>query len=347
MPGQAIISINENQWSVSLATTYAELTTGLSGVASIPAGTGMLFILPEKRQVTVDTSAMLFNIDIVFISDNTVINVASDIQPGYLVTEETPCDMFLEVNAGEAAGVEVGDAVDVEILPTTVGVDFGQIISFAIPLAALGFVCAMAGAVMRQAGGSSGSKRSSLSGHSSPRQLSSGEKATVKCPACEKVIEIPEYDRVTRSEALRRHIEAEHSHHSTGLGKVVHFIGGCKVVSGICHTHSYSVSKTVRCPQSELTEEEWQAAWELVQEAFPEGQHNPWVNGWWPKTLEEAEMVAKAYERKMGEAVGRFRARQQKAVENYERAAGKAIYNYRRYVLGEYERGRGLSVVAS
>ena len=40
------------------------------------------------------------------------------------------------------------------------------------------------------------------------------EKVTVKCPICEKVIEIPEYDKVTRSEALREHIEAEHSQHS-------------------------------------------------------------------------------------------------------------------------------------
>ncbi|GAJ21800.1 unnamed protein product, partial [marine sediment metagenome] len=82
----------------------------------------------------------------------------------------------------------------------------------------------------------------------------------------------------------------------------VYFIGSCKVVNGLCHRHGYSVSKTVRCPRSELTDEEWAAAWELVQEAFPEGQPNPWVNGWWPQTLEEAERVAKAYERKMGEA---------------------------------------------
>ncbi|GAI75146.1 unnamed protein product, partial [marine sediment metagenome] len=81
-------------------------------------------------------------------------------------------------------------------------------------------------------------------------------------------------------------------------------------------------------------------------EAFPEGQSNPWVNGWWPQTLEEAEGVAKAYERKMGEAVSSFRARQQKAMENYERAAGKAAYNYRRYIVGEYEKGRKMREAA-
>ncbi|GAI71219.1 unnamed protein product [marine sediment metagenome] len=154
MSGQAVISINENEWAVSLATTYAELTTGLSGVASLAAGTGMLFILPAKQQVTVDTSNMLFPIDIVFISESLVIDVASNIQPGYLVTEETPCDMFLEVNAGEAAGVEAGDTVSTATIQQP-GFDLSSIMSFAIPVAVLGFVCAMAGGMARLMGGSS------------------------------------------------------------------------------------------------------------------------------------------------------------------------------------------------
>ncbi|GAI78728.1 unnamed protein product, partial [marine sediment metagenome] len=144
MSGQAVISINENEWAVSLATTYTELTTGLSGVESIPAGTGMLFILPARQLVTVDTTNMLFPIDIIFIKDDAVLDIASNIQPGYLVEEATPCDMFLEVNAGEAAGVEVGDTVTTATIQQP-GFDFSQIISFAVPLALLGFVCAMAG----------------------------------------------------------------------------------------------------------------------------------------------------------------------------------------------------------
>ncbi len=206
MSGQAVISINDNQWSVSLATTYAELATGLSGLSSIPAGTGMLFILPERQVVTVDTSQMLFPIDIIFIKDDAVLSIAGDIPPGYLVTEETPCDMFLEVNAGEADLIEIGDAVDVTVIQEP-GFDLSSAISFAIPLAVLGFVCAMVGGMAGLVGGSS----------SPPKQLRPERKATVECPLCRKVIEIPEYDRVTRSEALREHIEKEHSHHSMWL----------------------------------------------------------------------------------------------------------------------------------
>lgn len=156
MPGEAVVTINENQWTVWVASTTAELTTGLSGRESITAGTGMLFVLPAKQQVTVDTSNMLFPIDIIFISESLVIDVASNIQPGYLVTEETLCDAFLEVNAGEAAGVEAGDTVSTAAIQQP-GFDFSQIISFAIPLAALGFVCAVAGGMGGLIGGSSSS----------------------------------------------------------------------------------------------------------------------------------------------------------------------------------------------
>ena len=169
MPGQATVTINDNQWSVRVANTPTELTAGLSGRESIPAGTGMLFVLGAKRQVTVDTSQMNFPLDIIFISESLVIDVASNVQPGYLVTEETPCDMFLEVNAGEAAGVEVGDTVSTATIQQP-GFDWSSIMSFAIPVAALGFVCTMAGGMARLMGGSSSSqlKEKELSFVSSP-----------------------------------------------------------------------------------------------------------------------------------------------------------------------------------
>lgn len=144
MLGQALVTINENQWSVEVASTSAELIAGLAGRASIPAGTGMLFILPARQLVTVDTSEMLFPIDIIFIKDDVVLSIAPNIQPGYLVEEATPCDGFLEVNANEAELVEVGDVVNVEdITPITTGFDIGSIMSFIIPLALLGFVFGM------------------------------------------------------------------------------------------------------------------------------------------------------------------------------------------------------------
>jgi len=153
MPGQAIVTINDRQWTVEVASTQTELMTGLAGRTSLTPGTGMLFILPSTQQVTVTTQDMLFPIDIIFIANNTVLDVASNIQPGYEVTEETPCDMFLEVNAGEAS-VSSGDTVSVEYLSTVVD-NISQIMSFAVPLAALGFVCAMAGGMLSSTSSSS------------------------------------------------------------------------------------------------------------------------------------------------------------------------------------------------
>ena len=170
MPGQATVTINDNQWSVWVANTLTELSTGLSGIESIPASTGMLFVLGAKRQVTVDTSQMNFPLDIIFISESLVIDVASNIQPGYLVTEETPCDMFLEVNAGEAAGVEVGDTVTTATIQQP-GINFSQIMYFAIPVALLGFVSVMVGGMARLMGGSS----LSLSPGTEQKRLGSGK----------------------------------------------------------------------------------------------------------------------------------------------------------------------------
>jgi len=120
MPGQAIVTVDDNQWTVEVASTQTELMTGLAGRTSLTPGTGMLFILPSAQQVTVTTQNMLFPIDIIFIANNTVLDVASNIQPGYEVTEETPCDSFLEVNAGEAAGVSQGSLLGLGIIGTFV-----------------------------------------------------------------------------------------------------------------------------------------------------------------------------------------------------------------------------------
>jgi len=123
------------------------------------------------------------------------------------------------------------------------------------------------------------------------------------------------------------------------------FIGECEIVKGLCLTHGYSVSKTVKCPESPFTDEEWAAAWELVEEAFPQGMSNPWVNGWWPRTREEAEKAAQEYKRKMEAALDTLTRRERQAIENYRTAAHKSIELYRAYVIGEYERGRELALV--
>jgi len=117
MSGQAIVSIRDKQWQAYLATTYAELTTGLRGLPSIPPGTGMLFVLPQDQVVTVTTQGLNFLIDIIFVSSQPqVVDVVREVPPDMLVTEGTLVRYFLEVNAGEAEGVESGAPVSISVI---------------------------------------------------------------------------------------------------------------------------------------------------------------------------------------------------------------------------------------
>jgi len=118
MTGQAVVTINGKQWAVSVATTTAELVSGLSGVASIPAGTGILFDMgADQSSIPINMTQMLFALDIVFINSTAgVVGVLHDVQPGdeALFQSDTVAGAryFLEVNAGEAEDIAVGDNVD-------------------------------------------------------------------------------------------------------------------------------------------------------------------------------------------------------------------------------------------
>jgi uncharacterized membrane protein (UPF0127 family) len=121
MPGQAIVIIKDKQWSVAVANTYAELISGLSGVSSLSPQTGMLFDLGyDQKYIEIDMTRMLFPLDIVFInSTQGVVGVMHNVQPGLtdvrLENEQLPgARCFLEINAGEAEGIEAGDSVNIQ-----------------------------------------------------------------------------------------------------------------------------------------------------------------------------------------------------------------------------------------
>lgn len=336
MPGTATVTINNTQWQVSVATTPSELTQGLGGLPSIPASTGMLFDLGHETIITVTTEPMLFPIDIAFISGSlVVVDMARNIQPGCLVTSDVPVRYFLEVNAGELSGVAIGDTVVIQgaqVQPhwTT------DLMTFATTAMMIGLAGAVVVGMVR----------------SNPGNPGGLEEPTAKCPRCgsTNVASIDSLLDIVNGKPVRLFVchACGHEYYPERKGmpvprtaselKKVTFIGSCKVSEGLCLTHSLSLSQTVKCPQSPLTDEEWKAAWELAETAWPEGMHNPWVDGWWPKTLEEAERTVENYARSMRDAVRKYREIQWKAFVQYETAADKAIYNYRQYVLMEYER---------
>lgn len=125
MLGTAIITIGQKQWHVYVATTYEEITQGLGGLSSIPPQTGMLFDLGYDQVITVTTVPMLFPLDIVFIrSDMRVVDLAKNVPPGAIVGSDSIARYFLEVNAGETSGVQIGDEVHIQVLvyPAEIGI---------------------------------------------------------------------------------------------------------------------------------------------------------------------------------------------------------------------------------
>lgn len=134
MPGQATVTIKGKQWSVSVASTSTELIQGLSGVASIPANTGMLFDLGSERTAAVNAYEMLFPISVVFIDEElVVVEVIPLLAIGGTVTPILPCRYFLEVNVSEVDGVELGDeAVITGYTPATESSLIGLVVTVMI-----------------------------------------------------------------------------------------------------------------------------------------------------------------------------------------------------------------------
>ena len=145
MPGQATITVNGNTWAASVMTTSAELLAGLSGVASIPVNTGMLFDMgSEQSSIAINTTEMLFNLDILFINDaGLVVGILSDVEPGESASGKN-ARYFLEVNAGELADVGIGDSVVISgytpSAPSTTGIDIGQIVVMMIAVMMMGMM---------------------------------------------------------------------------------------------------------------------------------------------------------------------------------------------------------------
>lgn len=111
------VSIGGLTWTTWFATTAAEISDGLSGWTDLPGGYGMFFVLPSRQVVTVTTVPMLFDLDIAFVKDGAVTQIAQNVTPGNLVTSEESADAFFEVNAGDLDGIMVGDTVSVVGLP--------------------------------------------------------------------------------------------------------------------------------------------------------------------------------------------------------------------------------------
>ncbi len=102
---------------VSLATTSAQRSRGLSGRSELLEGTGMLFVFSEPAQYSFWMKDMNFSIDIVWVNARgVVIDITTDASPASFPTTfvpSGPVTYVLEVPAGytSRAGINIGDTI--------------------------------------------------------------------------------------------------------------------------------------------------------------------------------------------------------------------------------------------
>ena len=113
-------------FTVMVAETDAQKAQGLKKVESLPKGHGMWFVFPEEGIYEFWMKDTMIPLDWVYIDDGKkVVHVERNNQPckgdevckSYAPT--TPHKYVLEVNAGEAAAVNPGDAVEIRIGPAS------------------------------------------------------------------------------------------------------------------------------------------------------------------------------------------------------------------------------------
>lgn len=107
--------------NVQVADEPLEQELGLSGRASIDENSGMLFLFNESQKAAFWMKGMLFPIDIIWIHNNTVVDLSLSVppQPGILDSQleiyhpKTNVDSVLEVQAGWASenNLAIGDEV--------------------------------------------------------------------------------------------------------------------------------------------------------------------------------------------------------------------------------------------
>ena len=119
-----IVQIDDLEFLVELAVEPDERIRGLSGRASLEAGTGMLFVFENAERLRFWMREMEFSLDIVWISEGCkVVDISVNVpapEPGTPLNDlpryspESPAKYVLEINGGEAEalGLGVGDPVE-------------------------------------------------------------------------------------------------------------------------------------------------------------------------------------------------------------------------------------------
>jgi len=112
------VKINGQIIKAELASSALDQYSGLSNRPSLCADCGMLFVFPDKQEREFVMRNMNFPLDIIFLSDGKIINIAANLKPegdnpATRYKSATPANQVLELNGGysEKYGLKAGDTV--------------------------------------------------------------------------------------------------------------------------------------------------------------------------------------------------------------------------------------------
>lgn len=117
------VTINEQTFRVEIADDEKEQTKGLSNRNSLDKDKGMLFIFPEKGKYSFWMKNVKFPLDIIYISDNKIVDIAKNAAPQEenatnipIITPKDNANFVLEINGGLSDEYEfkIGDEVTYE-----------------------------------------------------------------------------------------------------------------------------------------------------------------------------------------------------------------------------------------
>lgn len=100
-------------WKLEIAHTDVLRSLGLGGRDNFPRGKGMLFLFDKPDRYGFWMEGMKFPLDMIFLRRGEIVFIERGIQPGdnKIVIPPTAVDQVLELNAGEAIGLERGEYI--------------------------------------------------------------------------------------------------------------------------------------------------------------------------------------------------------------------------------------------
>lgn len=108
MLGSGMVECGFSLWMVSIAGTLNQILQGLKGVKGLPFETGLLCNYSEDCRPVIDTTNMLFNTDVIFISSGMeVVDTYKELIPGIIVASRELAQYSLQLASASSIIAEL------------------------------------------------------------------------------------------------------------------------------------------------------------------------------------------------------------------------------------------------